>query len=72
MYMKNYFTIFINGDPFNCHCSMSLSHILQYLDININNVIIEYNNDIVNKMQFNSLLFKPRDSIEIITIVGGG
>nr|YP_010619751.1 thiamin biosynthesis protein S [Tayloriella tenebrosa]WAX03764.1 thiamin biosynthesis protein S [Tayloriella tenebrosa] len=70
--MKHYFTIFINGDPFNCDFSMSLSDILRYLDIDVNNVIIEYNNDIINKIQFNSLFFKPQDSIEIITIVGGG
>nr|YP_009393409.1 thiamin biosynthesis protein S [Symphyocladiella dendroidea]ARW61971.1 thiamin biosynthesis protein S [Symphyocladiella dendroidea] len=70
--MKNYFTVFINGEPFNCDSSMSLSDILRYLDININNVIIEYNNDILNKIQFNSLSLKPKDSIEIITIVGGG
>nr|YP_010618976.1 thiamin biosynthesis protein S [Deltalsia parasitica]WAX02989.1 thiamin biosynthesis protein S [Deltalsia parasitica] len=70
--MNNYFTIFINGDPFNCDSSMSLFDILRYLDIDVNNVIIEYNNDIINKIQFNSLLFKPKDSIEIITIVGGG
>nr|YP_010619556.1 thiamin biosynthesis protein S [Xiphosiphonia pinnulata]WAX03569.1 thiamin biosynthesis protein S [Xiphosiphonia pinnulata] len=70
--MKNYFTIFINGDPFNCDSSMSLSDILRYLDIDVSNVIIEYNSDIVNQIQFNSLLFKPKDSIEIITIVGGG
>nr|YP_009398138.1 thiamin biosynthesis protein S [Gredgaria maugeana]ARW67324.1 thiamin biosynthesis protein S [Gredgaria maugeana] len=70
--MKNYFTILINGDPFNCYYSMSLFDILKYLDIDINNVIVEYNNDIINKIQFNSLFFKPNDSIEIISIVGGG
>nr|YP_010619168.1 thiamin biosynthesis protein S [Pterosiphonia complanata]WAX03181.1 thiamin biosynthesis protein S [Pterosiphonia complanata] len=70
--MKSYFTIFINGEPFNCDSYMSLFDILLYLDVDVNNVIIEYNNDIVNKIQFHSLLFKPNDSIEIITIVGGG
>nr|ARW60697.1 thiamin biosynthesis protein S [Polysiphonia sp.] len=70
--MQNYFTIFINGDPFNCDSSMSLHDILNYLDININNVIVEYNNDIVNKVEFNYVFFKPHDSIEIISIVGGG
>nr|YP_009399599.1 thiamin biosynthesis protein S [Dictyomenia sonderi]ARW69205.1 thiamin biosynthesis protein S [Dictyomenia sonderi] len=70
--MNNYFTIFINGDPFNCDSSMSLLDILRYLDIDVNNVIIEYNNDIIHRIQFNSLLFKPKDAIEIITIVGGG
>nr|YP_009392146.1 thiamin biosynthesis protein S [Periphykon beckeri]ARW60494.1 thiamin biosynthesis protein S [Periphykon beckeri] len=70
--MKNYFTIFINGDPFNCNSLMSLSDVLVYLDINLNNVIVEYNNDIVSKLNFSCLLFKPNDRIEIISIVGGG
>nr|WGH13064.1 thiamine biosynthesis protein S [Echinothamnion sp.] len=70
--MKHYFTILINGDPFNCYSSMSLFDILKYLDVDINNVIVEYNNDIINKTQFDSLSFKPDDSIEIIGIVGGG
>nr|WGH12864.1 thiamine biosynthesis protein S [Echinothamnion sp.] len=72
IFMKNYFTVLINGDPFNCDSSMSLSDILRYLDIDLNNVVVEYNNDIINKLQFHSLFFNPNDSIEIISIVGGG
>nr|YP_010851113.1 thiamine biosynthesis protein S [Aphanocladia stichidiosa]WGH14052.1 thiamine biosynthesis protein S [Aphanocladia stichidiosa] len=70
--MKHYFTILINGDPFNCHDSMSLFDILTYLDIDINNIVIEYNNDILDKTQFSSLYFKRDDCIEIISVVGGG
>nr|YP_010850717.1 thiamine biosynthesis protein S [Lophurella hookeriana]WGH13459.1 thiamine biosynthesis protein S [Lophurella hookeriana] len=70
--MKDYFTILINGDPFNCHNSMSLFDILTYLDIDINNIVIEYNNDILDNTQFGSLFFKPNDCLEIISIVGGG
>nr|YP_010850915.1 thiamine biosynthesis protein S [Lophurella mutabilis]WGH13657.1 thiamine biosynthesis protein S [Lophurella mutabilis] len=70
--MKHYFTILINGDPFNCHNSMSLFDILTYLDIDINNIVVEYNNDILDKTQFSSLSFKPNDCLEIISIVGGG
>nr|YP_009394435.1 thiamin biosynthesis protein S [Leptosiphonia brodiei]ARW62997.1 thiamin biosynthesis protein S [Leptosiphonia brodiei] len=70
--MQNYLTIFINGSPFNCDSSMSLNDILNYLDININLVIIEYNHSIVEKQNFNSLYFRNNDSIEVISIVGGG
>ena len=70
--MKNYLTIFINGEPFHCDSSMSLMDVLLYLNIDINNIIIEYNKRILNKKDFNSLFFQLDDSIEIITIVGGG
>lgn len=70
--MQNYLTIFINGSPFNCDSSMSLYDILNYLDINIDLVIIEYNHSIVERQHFNSLYFRNNDSIEVISIVGGG
>nr|YP_009122312.1 thiamine biosynthesis protein S [Vertebrata lanosa]AJH66070.1 thiamine biosynthesis protein S [Vertebrata lanosa] len=70
--MQNYLTIFINGDPFNCHDSMSLSDILYYLNIDVNVVIIEYNHTIIDKDNFSTLYFDNDDSIEVISIVGGG
>nr|YP_009944681.1 thiamin biosynthesis protein S [Osmundea sinicola]QFR99975.1 thiamin biosynthesis protein S [Osmundea sinicola] len=70
--MHNYLTIFINGDPFHCDSFMSLTDILLYLDINIDNIVIEYNKQILDRKYFDSLFFQPNDSIEIITIVGGG
>nr|YP_009394223.1 thiamin biosynthesis protein S [Rhodomela confervoides]ARW62785.1 thiamin biosynthesis protein S [Rhodomela confervoides] len=70
--MQNYLTIIINGDPFNCDESMSLTDILLYLNIDIHGVIIEYNSQIISKPQFDSVFFKTNDCIEIITIVGGG
>ena len=72
MLMQNYLTIFINGDPFNCDSSMSLFDILNYLSIDMNFVIIEYNHSIVDKQNFNSLYLRNNDSIEVISIVGGG
>nr|YP_009395679.1 thiamin biosynthesis protein S [Vertebrata isogona]ARW64630.1 thiamin biosynthesis protein S [Vertebrata isogona] len=70
--MQNYLTLFINGDPFNCHDSMSLSDILNYLNIDMNVVIIEYNHTIVDKENFSTLYFNNNDAIEVISIVGGG
>lgn len=70
--MLLYFTIFINGDPFNCDSSMSLSDVLSYLSINIDSIIIEYNKDLINKNQFDYIYFESHDCIEIISIVGGG
>nr|CRF40208.1 Thiamin biosynthesis protein S [Laurencia snackeyi] len=70
--MQNYLTIFINGDPFNCDSSMSLTDILLYLNIDLDNVVVEYKDQIIDKKRFNTLFLKSNDSIELITIVGGG
>jgi len=69
---KEYYKIIVNGEPFNCYKSMSLQDILIYLDINIQSVIIEYNQVIVNFSQFQYIFVRPNDCLEIITIVGGG
>ena len=70
--MQTYITIFINGEAFNCYEDMSLEDILLYLNININNVVIEYNNNIIVRDRFNTTFFQTSDKIEVITIVGGG
>nr|ARW68389.1 thiamin biosynthesis protein S [Chondria sp. (in: red algae)] len=70
--MQNYLTILINGEPFHCNSNMSLTNILLYLDIHIDNIVVEYNQQIISKNNFNTLFLKHNDSLEIITIVGGG
>nr|YP_009297080.1 thiamine biosynthesis protein S [Ceramium japonicum]AOM66423.1 thiamine biosynthesis protein S [Ceramium japonicum] len=67
-----YFKVLINGEPFNCYSSMSLQDILVYLNIDIRSVIVEYNQIVVNYLQFNQILMREGDKLEIITIVGGG
>lgn len=70
--VSKYYTVFINGEPFNCSIHMSLQSLLTYLDVNIDHVIIEYNKQVVTCQQFSNLFLSNSDEIEIITIVGGG
>nr|YP_009398781.1 thiamin biosynthesis protein S [Kuetzingia canaliculata]ARW67967.1 thiamin biosynthesis protein S [Kuetzingia canaliculata] len=70
--MQTYFTIFVNGEPFNCCDSMSLQNVLWYLNFEISNIVVEYNNEIIDRNEFSSLFLRNEDRIEIITIVGGG
>lgn len=69
---ENYFTIFVNGKRFNCSKFMSIKDLLLYLEYDLNTVIIEYNNIIINLSNFDNFFVKKNDTIEIITIVGGG
>lgn len=70
--MNNYITIFVNGQPFNCKCSMSLKDLLLYLNFDLNLIIVEYNKDVINQFDYDKLLLSMNDYIEVITVVGGG
>nr|ARW64246.1 thiamin biosynthesis protein S [Chondria sp. (in: red algae)] len=70
--MQDYLTIFINGEPFHCDPKMSFISVLSYLNFDIDNVVIEYNRQILDRHKLKSLCLVNNDSFEIITIVGGG
>lgn len=70
--MENYKIVFINGQAFNCDINMSLKDMLIYLDFNINNIIVEYNKEILVNSSFHEIFLQNNDKVEVITIVGGG
>ena len=70
--LTNYIAIYLNGRPFNCAPDLSLKDFLEYLAFDINSVIIEYNRQIVPTVSLYSIMVKPDDKIEVLTIVGGG
>nr|ARO90952.1 thiamine biosynthesis protein [Corynoplastis japonica] len=65
-------TLLINGEPFICDTKFSLSELVNYLDFDINNIVIELNSDIISSEHFMTTFIQSGDIIEIITIVGGG
>lgn len=69
---NQYLKITINGKPFNCYSSMSIEDVLLHLNIDLHQVIIEYNRQVINVLEFNNILVEEGDALEIITIVGGG
>jgi sulfur carrier protein len=69
---NKYITIQINGEPFNCSYDMSVRDLIYYFNINSKLILIEYNTNVIYENQFNNILLKPNDKLEIITIVGGG
>ena len=64
--------VYINGEPFACSASTKLFDILIYLDFNIDLVAVEYNAKIIPKFAVSTILLKDHDTIEVVTIVGGG
>nr|YP_010337771.1 thiamine biosynthesis protein S [Sahlingia subintegra]UNJ17356.1 thiamine biosynthesis protein S [Sahlingia subintegra] len=65
-------TVKINGEPFSCTSPIFLSQLLEYLDFNLQTIIVEHNSKIVNRNMLDIVQVENKDKIEIVTIVGGG
>lgn len=70
--MNNYITIQINGEPFNCVATMSLPDLMTYLNIDIQQNLLEHNGKIVHLGQLDQVCLQNYDTLEVITIAGGG
>lgn len=65
-------TFFLNGEEYCIHKSINLYDLINYFSYNSSLLIIEYNNFICSKKEWNRIFIKNHDKIEIVTIVGGG
>nr|YP_009293950.1 thiamine biosynthesis protein S [Ahnfeltia plicata]AOM65638.1 thiamine biosynthesis protein S [Ahnfeltia plicata]UAT97277.1 thiamine biosynthesis protein S [Ahnfeltia plicata]UAT97482.1 thiamine biosynthesis protein S [Ahnfeltia plicata] len=70
--ITDYITLHVNGEAFNCLPTMSLRHLLLYLEFDISSVAVEYNGEIVPMDKLEVIILKGNDVVEVITIVGGG
>jgi len=68
----SYITVYINGKPFNCRLFMNIKDLLLYLNFDLDLIVIEYNRQVIDISQYSNTFLKMNDSIEVITIVGGG
>ncbi len=64
--------ITVNGKVYDIWEGTSLLSLLENLDIEPGRVAVEHNMEIVNKNDFNDIVLKENDTLEIITFVGGG
>ena len=56
---------FLDGNP-------SLSKILASIGYKPNTIVVELNNLIINSKKWDKVILKDGDSLEIVSIVGGG
>jgi sulfur carrier protein len=70
--MYNQITFFFNGNEYYTRKSITLEDLLNYFDYNSLIFVVEYNQFICNKKKWNEIKIQHNDTIEIITIVGGG
>ena len=63
---------FLNGQKYFLNSDLTISEIVTYFNYNTSLLVLEYNNLICNKKNWNKVYIKENDKIEIVTIVGGG
>jgi sulfur carrier protein len=70
MSTDTFFTL--NGSKYFTTADISLLDLIKYFNYNSSLLVLEYNNFICNKNNWNTIFVKNNDKIEIVTIVGGG
>jgi thiamine biosynthesis protein ThiS len=70
--MKKMKTFFLNGEEYCTSEVINLLDLLSYFNYNSSLLVLEYNNFICNKKNWNAIFINDKDKIEIVTIVGGG
>ena len=70
--MSNLKYFIVNGQKYYTNHNLTLLELVQYLNYNTSLLVLEYNNLICNKKNWNNILIQNNDKIEIVTIVGGG
>lgn len=63
---------FLNGEKYYIEAKVSLLELITYFNYNTSLLVLEYNNSICNKKNWNKIYINNNDKIEIVTIVGGG
>ena len=70
--MQTIKTFFLNGQEYSSKDKLTLLDLLHYFNYNLTTLVLEHNNFICSKHNWNNILVENSDRIEIVTIVGGG
>jgi sulfur carrier protein len=70
--MSDQISLQVNGETHNCLSPTPLPELLQQLGFNPRLVAVEYNGEILHRQFWSETEIKNGDSLEIVTIVGGG
>ena len=63
---------FLNGQQYFTESELTILELITYFNYNTSIFVLEYNNLIFNKNDWNHIYLKNNDKIEMVTIVGGG
>lgn len=62
----------VNGKSVNCSLGITLPDLLTEMKFNLRLVVVEYNGEILHRQFWENTTIKKGDSLEVVTIVGGG
>jgi thiamine biosynthesis protein ThiS len=65
-------TIRLNGDPYELAGPLSVSALLEALDIDPRRVAVELNLVVLKRAAFATTMIQAGDTMEIVNFVGGG
>ena len=65
-------TIQLNGEPHEVPEPVSVSRLLETLDIDPRRVAVEHNRLVVKKAAYGSTVVSEGDEVEVVNFVGGG
>ncbi len=70
--MNQIHTFILNGQKYRTTYNTTISDLIYYFGYNQSLLVVEYNQFICNKTEWNKIFIQENDKIEIVTIVGGG
>ncbi|HEY9633729.1 MAG TPA: sulfur carrier protein ThiS [Coleofasciculaceae cyanobacterium] len=70
--MTDQITVQVNGESRTCSVQTLLPQLLEQLGLNPRLVAVEYNGEILHRQFWSQTQMQQGDTIEIVTIVGGG
>jgi sulfur carrier protein len=65
-------TLQINGSDRLCDPHLTMTELLEFLELNPRLLAVEYNGEILHRQFWEETMVKEGDRLEIVTIVGGG
>ena len=72
IFMSEIKSFLLNGEKYYSKRNINVLELVNYFNYNTSLLVLEYNNLICNKKDWNKISIKDNDKIEIVTIVGGG
>jgi sulfur carrier protein len=62
----------LNGETYYIQQNINIFDLITYFNYNTTLLVLEYNKSICDKTNWKNIFLKNEDTIEIVTIVGGG
>ena len=64
--------IVLNGDPYEVAGPLTLTALLDHLNVDPRRVAVEHNLDVVKRAHYDNTQIQEGDQVEIVNFVGGG